>query len=945
MNKKILAFLTAMLFVCLFAFGVSAKDVYVSFEATGDGTSADKPIGLISQAVASLGDEGGTVYVVGEYPVKANYSFPEISGDITVKGYNGGSLKLSANLYGTINTNDNVITLDLPVDVATEPDRYFIGRYNSVTFGNNFAVTSSGGGKFNFFGGLSTGAPTEDVPHPNEGVTTLPYDIVVNAGTFGNFGGGNFRGSISAMYGSIAAPISITINGGIFGEAGDYPTTSNNKNYKVFSVSGMSILADDATLTINGGTFNCPIYVQGRTGTVPAGPATVSLQDNSGSEFYAMDGDITVNITGGTFNGGAVGSYYTQAAYTQVQRGNYNVNVTGGTFANGTVFDATQVKAYEGSDAKATLTVADNVANVNPVRFDVVNGVAQTYTEPTRVVFIGDSITEGYAPTAADVDRLTESYPAAFLKYAEAAGKEVVLGNYGVSASGFLPANSRYYGDLVTWDIVSKETDPDFVFFAMGTNDAAGVGGTNGALLEFEKQFEYFITTMGSIPSVDKVFITNAIFRRTSNALADHRASAVMRPTQERVAKALGAKNSKYVFVDLYGLTRAKAISDELWKDDNGNVNERLHPARAGLDFMGQCCYNAAFNGVYAPAEYRLTDIYVSDSGTAYGAGTKANPISDIDYAYDLMKRDAAVTLHIVGTATFSGRSGGGNVYLSTAPSKLTVVGEGSNAVLYAPNANTLKIGTDLKLDNVTLKSGTQNVSLICCYNNVEITDTVKTATDIETVENADGTTTTKAGGWQFYAGYNIFAAADPATTATFDTAESASSDKNCTVTVNGGTYKNFIFGNGRFASDAPFGTYSGTMTATVGANVVAGTDNASYIGINGQNYLTGTINATLNGWGSRGIWEYPLHGSVTKNNPYNVKANTGDINITRGAGVTNNICYSFDFNDDKAFDIVDLLTAIKSMLNKTDLSMHFFGEKVDSLLDVKYVFETILAK
>lgn len=913
MTKKRISFLvTALALVCLFAFAVSAKDVYVKSGATGTGESASDPIGLISQATAAIGDEGGTVYVIGEYAVSANFTVPEVSGDVTFKGLNGGSLTLSANVYGTVNTNDNVITFDLPVTVATADDRYIIGRYNSITFGENFAVTSKSTGMLNFFGGVSAATSEEGV---FEAFTDLPYDIVVNAGTFNTFAGGNFRGSISAMYGSISAPISITVNGGTFGVAGNYDNDSNNKAYHTFSVSGMSILADDATLTINGGTFNYPIYVQGRTGTIPATAAEFSLQNHLTSDYYAIDGDIDVIITGGTFNGGMVGAYYTQAAYTQLLRGDYNVTVTGGTFANGTKFDATQVKAYEGSDNKATITYS-GVSNITPVRFDVVNGEAKTYEEPIRVVFIGDSITEGYAPTAADVDRLTESYPAAFLKYCEENGKDVIVGNYGVSASGFLPSNSRFYGNLVTWKMVSEETEPDFVFFAMGTNDSGGVGGTNGALLKFEERFEYFITTMGEIPTVDNVFITNAIFRSTSNALADHRTSAIMRPTQERIATALAAKDDKYVFVDLFGLTLDKALSDELFKDDNGKVNERLHPARAGLDFMGFCCYNAAFGGVYAPANYRLTDIYVSDSGRTYGAGTATDPIKNIGYAFDLMKRNADVTLHIVGTSTWVGESGGGNAFISAAPSKLTIVGEGNDAVIVTPLANTFKVGTDIKIDNVTLKSGTSAVSIIGCFNNVEITDTVKT----------DGT-------WSFYAGYNVFAKADPATTATFDSEASASSDNDCTVTVNGGNYATFVFGNGRFASNAPFGTYSGTLTATVGEGV---TMNGAYVGVNGHNYLTGTINATLNAW-EGDVREYAAHGSLGGGIVYNFGNNTGDVNITFAEGMTNNICKALDFDGSGEYDFVDFMMAVKYVVDGFDANKaaNFYGDSVDTLLEL----------
>lgn len=913
MNKKFYSILViALTLACLLAFSVSAKDVYVKSGATGTGASESDPTGYISQGTTALGDEGGTVYVIGEYAVLANFIIPEISGDITFKGVNGGSLAISANIYGTLNKNDNVITFDLPVSVTTAEDRYIIGRYNSITFGNNFSVTSKSTGKLNFFGGTSAATAEEGV---FEAFTTLPYDIVVNAGTFNTFSGGNFRGGISMVYGSIAAPLSITINGGTFGVVGEYPSTSNNKIYHTFSVSGMSILASDATLTINGGTFNCPIYVQGRTGTVPATAAEFSLQKHLTKEFYAMDGDIDVTINGGTFNGGMIGAYYTQAAYTQLLRGNFDVTITGGTFASDTKIDATQVKAYANSDKKATLTYS-GVSNITPVRFDVVNGETKTYDEPVRVVFIGDSITEGYAPAAAEVDRLTEGYPAAFLAHAEAAGKEVIVGNFGVSASGFLPSNGRFYGNLVTWNIVSEETDPDYVFFAMGTNDAQGAGGTNGALEKFAENLEYFASAMGDIPTVDKVFITNAIFRKTSSAIADYRASAVMRPTQERVAKKLAAKDSKFVFVDLFGLTLDKATSDELFKDDNGNVNERLHPARAGLDFMGLCCYNAAFNGVYAPAEYRLTDIYVSDSGNAYGAGTKADPISNLGYAYDLMKRDANVTLHVDGTITFDG----GNLYLSMAPSKLTVVGEGSNATLNASAANTFKVGTDTKIDNITLAAGSSAISICACYNDIEITDTVKTN-----------------GVFDFYAGYNVFAAVDPYTTATFDSTESASSDNDCTVTVNGGTYRNICFGNGRFDSNAPFGTYSGTMNAVVGEKAVVGAGTGvAVLGVNGRNYLAGTINATLNSWAGD-VLEYASLGTISNKIKYDGSKNKGDINITLGEGMTNKIIVSCDFNDDGNVTIADIMLSLRYMLDGFDTtkSANYYNSSLDTLIEV----------
>ena len=107
-------------------------------------------------------------------------------------------------------------------------------------------------------------------------------------------------------------------------------------------------------------------------------------------------------------------------------------------FADGTVFDATQVKAYVGESKKATITYPENLGIVAK-RFDVENGVEKTYSEPTRVAFIGDSITEGHSSNSP----LLYSYPAHYLALELAAGNDVIVSNLGVSASGMLPS-TRY---------------------------------------------------------------------------------------------------------------------------------------------------------------------------------------------------------------------------------------------------------------------------------------------------------------------------------------------------------------------------------------------------------------------------------------------------------------------------------------------------------------------
>ena len=859
MIKKLRYFLAFLTVAAILAIGTFAATTtaYVKSGATGTGLSASSPIGSISDAFGLFSADGGTIYIIGEYPITSGTTISEKKFDYTLKAGSGGCISLSANLALAKNTNDNTVTFDLPFKLVGSDTRILFGGFNNVVFGKNFSVSASSGGVLNFYGGMRSGTV--------EAITELPYSIVVNAGTFNVFSGGNYRDSISAYVGSIAAPISVTINGGSFGQSGSFPKDTNIKNYDTFNVSGMSILADDATLTINGGTFYHPIYIQGRLGTVSGEASAKSKVVKKNKKYYAIDGDINVNITGGTFKGGAFGAHFTQTGYTTVMRGDYTVKITGGTFAAGTTFDATQVKAYSGSSKKATITYPTS-KTLTPVRFDYVNGAKKTYTDPIRVVFIGDSITEGYAAADAGVDRLTESYPAKFLKYAEAAGREVIVGNFGVSASGLHPSTKRFYENMLAWPMVSEESAPDYVFIGIGINDAQTIGGTNGAFTTYKSNLQKIISTMGELPDTNKVFVTNALYCVMDIAVT-HRAGAVLRPTQKIIAKDFIAKDSsKYFFVDLYGLTLSKALDDSLFRAENGIVYERLHPATAGLDFIGNTLYKAAFGGVLKPSTSYLTNtIYVSDSGTAYGAGTADSPISDLGYAYSKLNLNEDCTIYVVGSISL-----GINFHTPVSKHGVAFVGFGDNAVINV-YGNTLKVGSNVRFSNLTLNAAGGSLNVIGAYHNVEMSSNLKTS-----------------GVCSFYAGFHPHSNVSASSNAIHDSVASASSGRDCTIKINGGTWHNFALGNARYTADAPTGTYSGTINATIGSGATVGNSSSKYLGIVGLNYFTGTINVTVNSWGTGTVYEYASTSSAV----YSNAKNTGVVNIKIGSGISKKVLY-----------------------------------------------------
>ena len=189
----------------------------------------------------------------------------------------------------------------------------------------------------------------------------------------------------------------------------------------------MSILADDATLTIKGGTFNTPIYAISYFYPNKTEASACSQVTNSDPKYYAMDGDVTLSIEGGTFteNCYEITAVQKAAAFNLLLRGNYTLSVKEGvSLPSGITLDATQVKAYEGADKKAVLSYA---GDANAVRFDVVNGEAKTYTEPLRIACVGDSITQG--TNAGDFSK--KSYPAQMYAKMHAAGMDAVVSNFG----------------------------------------------------------------------------------------------------------------------------------------------------------------------------------------------------------------------------------------------------------------------------------------------------------------------------------------------------------------------------------------------------------------------------------------------------------------------------------------------------------------------------------
>lgn len=929
MKKQILAILTFALSLLLLV-GISAAEpqtVYVEMNGDGEGVYA-----TLADAVDALNGEGGTVVLRGAVLQTQAVTLPEQSGDLTITAEAGGRLFLQDALAFAKNENDNTVTLDMPL-VLSEKAVVF-GGFNTVHFTENFAVE----GDLDFYGGVDalegSGIDTrmEDYDLPRNALcnTDLPYAITVDGGNFGIFAGGNRREravDTTCYIGAITAPLTVTVNGGRFTAPVSYGVSDAIKGEEAFSLSGQSFLSDDATLVINGGTFDTPIYVYGFIGRTSTTSSAASALTKSDAKYYAADGDVSVVINGGTFTENCIeiNIAQTAATYNRLHRGAYAVTVgADAEFATETLFDATQVKAYAGEDAAATL---ESAISVSVLRFDTVNGEALEYAEPIRIACVGDSITQGSCAYDASgyLDFTNLAYPAQLYKQALDMSQDVIVSNYGCGATKVLPYSGLYYRDGLAYRLSVEETDADYIVIGLGTNDSLTVCTTAAQHKRFADEYAALVQSYAVLPDTKTVFGTSALYRNGSDVAA----AGVIRALQEQVLNELQAAGEKTQYIDLYALTLDAALAGELLHTD------LLHPNAAGYVIYADAIYNAIFGGVYAVENFEMTDLWVDANGTNNADCTKENPTNNIAVAF--AKAAPNATIHIVGKYTYGKLAtviDDGASYAFNTPysvENLTIVGEGSGAALVVDTKHFFVNG-NLTLDNIRLQNTGVSGALYISANYHDLTLT-------------ESVTTTGTAGALIIAGNTVYH--DGATSAWYTPEKYLQCDRDCTITVNGGAYVFFIGGNYHMPGhkQAPYGTYSGDMVVNIGENVAFGTHTCE--GIVGMNYLTGSVTANLDSWNNNPIRTYStLTNNSAYKNTYVAAKNTGTVTVNLGENLSNTVIRAGDVTMDGEVTVADALTLLRYALNGTDAaydSKYYFEQTNIRLSDAIRVLASIV--
>ncbi len=829
--------------------------VYVKKGGDGDGLTPETPTSSLRRGFEYSSADPIEIVLVDDLLISGGLACQAQSQDVTITSIDldgdGVYPKLIIQSYIVFNNEGagNTITFE---NIEIQSDRSgtvsFFMNYNNLVIGDNVTCTLSGnyttvetgvGVYPSIFAGFleSYGENTAEAKSNN-------YDssITVNSGTWRMIRGGNRRNSASYAIGMNTGDVTININGGTI-------VGNEDTNVAIYG-TGENFYSGNININVAGGIVQGDI--QGVCELGQYGGATPF-----GS--YGLKGDISINLTGGNF----AGDIYAKAENIRIPalvRGNVNVTLGSGLILDDAItIDLRGTVAYSGQTKVSTATIDQKLIDYITCKFiDVVNGAATGDGEPLRIAFVGDSITQGTGSS----DHKKFSYPAQLQAMLNA--DEYMVGNFGVGASGVLPSTRYYYNATLQYKLIMEEFDPNIVSFALGTNDALTAGGVYGCAVDFENRYYNLIKGVADLDSVLKVYVATPLLRLDlPNRQA--RNASIIEPAVRSIVDDLLSFGYNATLFELNANTYEAVINDMVLGTDN------LHPNADGYSVMAQAFYDAIFNGIVdVPEGYYVDTFYISDNGTSVSAGTAEDPSTL--YALGLSRLNkAGGTLVILDTYTIDS-----DVVTPIDIAKLTIKGENADSV-FVFNGNTFKLCSDTEIDNITFKTSSDNPSLIGWYNSITIGENFTNVA-------ADGTNDLV-----FAAGYYVFEdmSTAEATSTTYDTAETASSAKDVNIIIKSGNWGAVILGNRRLSDKGPVGTYSGTMNVQlIGGTITGKSDTTVNTAILGMNYLTGSINVTVDGIVIETVPYIVSRTATLTGVTYDSANNTGSITLAAKATV-----------------------------------------------------------
>jgi len=168
--------------------------VYVKNGALGDGKSEATPTGSLQTAIAMLSEGGGTVEVIGEYSLPANFTEPAHTSKITISGLDGNSKLIFSEdsvykLSGDLIIKDIVIKNNHGLIIDANNNKLKMGEGCSIT--NPSDVSIMGGGSYSSstditIAGSVVGSVYAHVYNATDGVFSGDSIVTILDGHVGN---------------------------------------------------------------------------------------------------------------------------------------------------------------------------------------------------------------------------------------------------------------------------------------------------------------------------------------------------------------------------------------------------------------------------------------------------------------------------------------------------------------------------------------------------------------------------------------------------------------------------------------------------------------------------------------------------------------------------------------------------------------------------------------
>lgn len=829
----------------------SSLKFYVKHDGKGDGSSPTSPANSMRSAFTIDSDTPIEIILVDDLVIGGGIGCAGSKQDITITSMDvdgdGVYPRLIIQSFIVFENSGagNTIrfeNIEIMSDRSGSVPLFFC--YNNLEIGEGVTCTLSGNYAdadypILYAGFLGNQATPVDTPAGRS--NDYETNITVKSGTWVSLVGGNRKNQIEFSIGNNRAPMTINIEGGRFlGDASGIALTG----------CGFNFAWGDITLNVSGGDIEGDILGIGSNGQY--GGTTPYDQ-------YGYKCDVDINITGGTICGNIYAKYH-NIRIPALVRGDVSVSIgAGATIVGTTMVDLRGTVPYSGESKVSTLTYDSALEGQITYKFaDYVNGVETNAGEPVRIGFVGDSITQGHSSTNSEL----YSYPAQFAAMLDF--DEYMVGNFGVSASGVLPSTKHYYNDTLQYHLLLEEFDPSIVSFTLGTNDALSAGGTYGVATDFRNRYYDMIESVCALDSVAHVYVATPLLRLDSPARQVRNVS-IIEPAVRSIVSELCERGYDATVFELNANTYEQVLAGEVLSSDY------LHPDNDGYAIMARAYYAAIFeDAADVPEGYYVDTFYVSTSGTLTGKGTADDPATHYEIGLARLNKNGG-TLVILDNYKIDS-----DVVTPLDMAHITIRGNTPDAVL-TWNGNTMKFGSDFVIDDVRLVTKSDGPAIIAWYNNATI---------------GDGFTGIGEGRSDvvFVAGYLVYqdqSNAGAVETTTYDSYESASSDKDVSITIKNGTWGAVVLGNRRMNEKGPVGLYSGNMTACISGVTITGKCDYASAALAMMN-LSGNINVTLDNVSfADGVMFYgasrtgALVGVV-----YDSSLNTGSVTISAPASV-----------------------------------------------------------